>query len=307
MQSHTPHGRILAMVAGTAFTAGSLVILMGDAILHPAAWTQYHWLTILTVSGTIAAGHLMATARMARHFLAALGFGVLFLAGTLLVVHNSVGRQALVSESVSLSVETKNQTIAAKHQELMRARQRLDDAERMVNVETGKRGCGRNCQDWKERAKEVRSHVTALEGELKTLGAPEPVAPKAANMAAVLALFGADQVKATAILMLLEPFLYTLFFELGAIVSLGFAFRRVPVAVNDNSVPSWGDTAQTSFPVPDPLPPVSALPEAVPGAEVICWVRKFRERHGRDPRRAEMKAAFPSLSNTTAHRYKHAA
>lgn len=51
-----------------------------------------------------------------------------------------------------------------------------------------------------------------------------PVAPKAEKMAAVAATFGADKAQAKATLMLIEPFAYTLFFELGSIISLGYGF-----------------------------------------------------------------------------------
>ena len=45
-------------------------------------------------------------------------------------------------------------------------------------------------------------------------------------MAEVAALFGFDRARSQAALMLIEPFLWTLFFEIGSIVSLGFAFRH---------------------------------------------------------------------------------
>ena len=56
-------------------------------------------------------------------------------------------------------------------------------------------------------------------------------------MAEVASLFGFDRAKSQAALMLIEPFLWTLFFEIGSIVSLGFAFRHSVPAVATVSAP----------------------------------------------------------------------
>lgn len=239
MTTHSTGRRGLAIASGALFTAGGILIIMGDVVTKPSAWTIYHALTILTIAGTIAAGHLSSDAARGRHILAAIGFTALFLAGTALVVYQSVGRQAETTDAKTLSIQARNAEIEAKAAELTTSRQRLADAERMVSIETGT-SCGRKCLDWKRRAAEVRGYISTLESDLARLGAPAPVAPKADKMAAVAALFGADHAKARAALMLAEPFLWTLFFEIGSVVSLGFAFggkRRATVA----------DRMQTSF------------------------------------------------------------
>jgi len=247
MKTTNTHGRLLAIVAGMAFTVGGLVILMGDVLTRPNLWAQYHVLTVLTVFGVIASGHLMATAWRARHFLAALGFGVLFLAGTMLVVHNSVGRQAEVTDSRALDAEATNKALADKHGDLAKARQRFDDATRYADGEMRGEICGPRCRDWRLRAKEVQAHIKAIEAEIAALGPQKPVNAKADRMAAILALFGFDEVRAKAALILLEPFLWCLFFEIGSIVSLGFAFRADPVATVAQ-LPTVSDSFQTSYP-----------------------------------------------------------
>lgn len=259
MDMNNTGSRALAITAGLAFTGGGLCILLGDAIATPSAWTIYHALTILTVFGTIAAGHLMTQARRANHWFAAAGFALLFLAGTALVVYSSVGRQAEVSDTKTLAVEAANAEIAAKQAELAKARQRLDDANRYSDKEmTGER-CGQRCKDWRLRATEVTAHVRQIEAEIAALGPQKPVNPEAAQMAKLAALFGADEEQATAMLTLVKPFLWTLFFEVGSIVSMGFAFRpfaggRLRASgvardhQNDNAL-SASDTMQTSFPV----------------------------------------------------------
>lgn len=248
MQPTNTTGRLLAITAGVVFSVGGLVILMGAALTQPTEWTQYHVLTILTVFGTIAAGHLLAGAWRSRHRLAALGFLILFLAGTALVVYQSVGRQAETSDTHKLSVEARNAAIASKHDDLRDARDRQRYANKRADQEmTGER-CGNRCKDWRTNAKDIGNTISALEVEIAALGPQKPVEPKSAKMAEVASLFGFDRAQAQAVLMLIEPFLWTLFFEVGSIVSLGFAFR--------NSVPTVSEPSKTVATKPET---VSAL------------------------------------------------
>lgn len=294
MQHNTTPGRLLAIASGMAFSAGSLVILMGDVLTRPHMWEQYHVLTVLTVAGTIAAGHLMAKAQTAKSWLGALGFGVLFFCGTLLVVYNSVGRQAAASEQSAMSAEHRNQAIIDKQAELDRARDRLSYAEKQADKEmTGER-CGKRCRDWKQNVVDVNNTIRAMEIEIANLGPKKPVAPKAAKMAAVMSLFGADEEKSKAALSLLEPFLWTLFFEIGSIVSLGYAFRSVP----QRSTPVPTETAAA-------LPPIEAAEQGPDN--VTDWCQHFRAKHGRQPSIPEVQAAFPTVPKTTAWRRARAA
>lgn len=253
-------GRALALVAGAAFTGGALTILLGPALLKPWEWTSYHVLTVLAVFGTTAAGHLLAEAGF-RNPLAALGFLVLFIGGTGLVVANSIGRQATTFEENALSAEAANKAIADKTADLEQARARKAYADAQVQKETGRHGCGRNCRDWQRNSKDVAIVISQLEKEIAALGPKKPVNAKAERMAEMAALFGVNKAKAQAMYVLLEPLLNCLFYELGSIVSLGFAFRQgkrpVLVAANDpvqlpsqiNTFASVADTLQTSFPV----------------------------------------------------------
>ena len=239
------HGRSLAIVAGLAFLSGGLTILLGPVLLTPALWGQYHVLTILMIGGTIAAGHLTKTAWKARFYLSCFGFLVLFLAGTALVVYNSVGRQAEVSETTALSAEHTNRIITDKQNAIDDARDRLADANANVAREMRGERCGPRCKDWKTRASEIDSHIRLLEAELRQLGPQKPVNVKADKMATVAALFGFDKAKASAVFALLEPFLWTLFFEIGSIVSLGFAFRPFPVSTVSSGNIGGGGKVET--------------------------------------------------------------
>jgi len=259
------HGRLLAGVAGCAFAAGGLTILLGSDLTSPQDWQASQWLTILTVFGTIAAGHLMVDAARARHLFATLGFLVLFLSGTGLVVYSSVGRQVETAGTTTLSVEDNNTKIADKTEDLKAARARRDYADRAADREMTGQRCGQRCKDWKTNAKDIGVVIKQLESEIAALGPQKPVNAQAAAMADMAALFGADnKARTVAVLLLIIPFLKTLFFEVGAIVSLGFAFRQgkrpVLVAANDQlpsqikSFASVADTLQTSFPSSVELP-----------------------------------------------------
>lgn len=237
MTTPTPESRALAIAAALAFTAGGLTILLGPALLTPLQWTAYHWLTILTVFGTIAAGHLLSDAWRASRWLACLGFSVLFLSGTALVVYNSVGRQTEASGGKAMDAAAVNDAITAKNTELQDARRRLIKANDKVELytnggrdaETGakiKPGCGRLCEDWKQNRSDLVRVIRTLEADLHDLGPKKPVNAKAETFAEIAALFAFDKAKAAAAFTLIEPFLWTLFFEIGSIVSSGFAWRR---------------------------------------------------------------------------------
>jgi hypothetical protein len=261
MSNHPTKGRALAITAGVAFLAGGLTILLGDVLTKPQAWNQYHALTVLTVFGTIAAGHLLVDAWKARHVLAALGFLILFASGTGLVVYQSVGRQAETTDAKTYDAEAANSQLAAKGADLAKARARFDDANRAADNEMKGERCGTRCNDWRQRAKEVQALVSQLEAEIRAIGPQKPVAPKAEKMASVAELFGFDHAKAKAALMLLEPFLWTLFFEIGSIVSLGFAFRSKPISVSQMPI-------SVSEPATTP-PPVSRKRVRFPATNVV--------------------------------------
>ena len=249
--------RLLAITTGFAFAIGSLTIVMGSELWAPTHWTSQQALTVLMIFGTIAAGHLMADAARARYLLAVAGFAILFVSGTALVVYQSVGRQAETTETVQLSAEATNTALADKGAELKNARRRLADANEMVTKEmTGER-CGIRCENWKTRAKEVQAGITQLETEIQSIGPAKPIAPKAEKMAAVAAVFGADEARAKAALMLAEPFFWTLFFEFGSIVSLGYAFRS---SGRRAAVPECPTPAKLDVPdIPDSLDKVVKL------------------------------------------------
>lgn len=233
MKRHTTPGsalpataRILAVLAGGAFAAGALTILLGKDLLHPLDWDASQWLTILMVFGTTVAGELMFFAGF-KHLGSAIGFLVLFLSGTGLVVYSSVGRQVETAGTATLSVEDLNATIDEKKADLKSARTRKDYAEAQVQKTMTGSYCGRSCSDWKQNAKDVGMAIRQLEADIADLGPQKIVNAQAAAMADFVLLFPvpASKPQIVAFLTLLVPFFKTLFFEVGAIISFGFAFR----------------------------------------------------------------------------------
>ena len=252
-------GRALAIIAGCAFAAGGLTILLGKDLIHPVDWVSTQWITILTVFGTIAAGHLLADAARARHVFAMIGFLVLFVSGTCLVVCQSLGRQAETFETSTLSAEATNKAIADKTTDLSSAKARRDYADKAGDREMTGQRCGPRCREWRQNSKDISVVIRQLEGEISALGPQKPVNAKAERLADMAALFGIDKLKTRAMFTLLEPLLWTLFFEIGSIVSLGFAFRqgKAKVLVAANDCRSVAESNQSvAFQLPDdPEPP----------------------------------------------------
>ncbi len=308
------HGRLLAAVAGCAFAAGGLNILLGSDLTSPQDWQASQWLTILTVFGTIAAGHLMVDAARARHLFAAFGFLVLFLSGTGLVVYSSVGRQVETAGTTTLTVEDTNTKIADKTADLKAARARRDYANTQADREmTGSR-CARRCKDWKTNAADITVVIEKLDAEIAALGPQKPVNAKADAMADIVRLFPvpASKPQVVAVLTLLVPFLTTLFFEIGSIVSLGFAFRqgKRPVLIAANDCPSVADTRQTSFAVelPDPEPPKGKRPRELPKGVIEFSnhpVFKALEKNGGSVTSHRQLAELMGIDEGAATRRRH--
>lgn len=305
----TTNGRLLAIVAGAAFTYGGLRIILGDQLTDPAQWTTSVQLTVLMVFGTIAAGHLMRDAAAAKRIAATVGFLVLFLAGTGLVVFNSIGRQAESSMLTESQADSAAERRVAVKASLARAEAMLTEAQANLAREC-KTGKGKRCEGIAATIAVYEAAVKGHTADLEKIGAPKPVHAKATQGAKIAALFGADEAKAKAALLLIEPFLWTLFFEWGSIVSLGFAFRHRAITettTGDELDKAIDDYKKAVSNDTDPLPPTKAIVPDVTGSNIIPWARQFREEHNRLPEWPEVKAAFPDVAKTTAWRRVKAA
>lgn len=286
----------LAITAGIAASGGALWILCSDAITS-GHWTNEEILMPVVVGITIAAGHLSASALRMWRPLAALGFAALFLLGTGLTIFNSVGRQATKSDTSALEVKVHNDLIREKQTELDSTKQRLNDAEKNADRERGTK-CGTRCKDWEARAKDLRRIVTVLESEIAALGAPKPVNAKASRFAEVASIIiDTDRSKIEHVVATIEPFLWSLFLELTAIVGFGFGFAHAKSDKSSARVRENEFGKSRGPETPRPRRGRKADPK------VVDFTNAFRARHGRGPTYSELRGEFPAMPKATASDY----
>lgn len=299
MNTHTIEGRPLAIVAGALFAAGTAGILLEDVIIHGAPMTLKHWITVVVIAGTIMVGHQVHKAWHSGLKGSALGFGVLFLVGTLLTVYSSVGRQAEHTMIASAEVQAAEIARARATKGLAEAETMLAEAQRNLASEC-KTGRGKRCEGIKATVDVYDAAARGHKAELERLGPAKVATPEAKRAGELAAVFGANPTKVEAAMILIIPFLTTLFLELGSIICLGYGFRPVrKVAANDV-------TAFQAFEF-EPLPPTREIVPDVKGSNIIEWSKAFEQKHGRRPRLDETTAAFPNVSRSTCYRRLRAA
>lgn len=223
----TMEGRALAIAAGCVFLLGTLGILFED-VIGGAPPSLKHGLTLVTLVGTIMAGHLANSSRASRQFFSAVGFTLVFLAGTGLVVYSSVGRQAASSVQTTGQIEEANERRADIKRQRAETQAMLDTAyfKYAKQCETGK---GPRCDGIEATINAYEAAVAGHNAKLDKLGVQKPAAPEAEQFAEIAAvLFGADKAKVKAGALLVVPFLITLFLEFGTIVSLGYGLKSSP-------------------------------------------------------------------------------
>jgi hypothetical protein len=298
---HTIEGRPLAIVAGALFAAGTAGILLEDVIIHGVPMTLKHWITVVVIAGTIMVGHQVHKAWHSGLKGSAVGFGVLFLVGTLLTVYSSVGRQAEHTMVASAEVEAAEIARVRENKLLTRAEAMHTDTANELHAKCvkGKANKG-TCDGIRTTLAVYAAAITGHKSTLEKLGPAKVATPEAKRAGELAAVFGADPTKVEAAAILVVPFLTTLFLELGAIICLGYGFRPVrKVTANDN--------AQTSYVIPEPLPPARMIEPDVKGSNIVDWSKSFERLHGRKPRLDETQAAFPEVSRSTCYRRLKAA
>lgn len=253
-------GRGIAIAAGVVLASGTLAILFEDVLMHGAPFTLKHWLTLVTVAGTMMVGHLADLARRHRHWLSVGGFALLFLAGTGLVIYSSGGRQA---EKTLIS--------GAEHDDLVQKRNDLrtklaaDNEALKAKQEAADRECtsgdGPRCKGAKAIVSVYADDVAGIEARIEKLAPPKPVSAEAEQFANFAAALGYDKDRVRALAILLAPFFTTLFLEFGTIVSFGFAFSpkrhqgseqsAEPANSSPNSPGRGGSTVRQPAPKPN--------------------------------------------------------
>lgn len=257
-----------ARLAGFAAIGGALYILLKSAI-ETGHWSTEQILMPVIVGVTILAGHLVTSALRDWRLLSAAGFALVFVLGTGLTVYCSVGQQAKVAEAEGAQAAdtAARQAEIAADAERVRAKRKaaedmLDDARRKFARECNS-GLGSRCRGIKATIDVYEAAVKGHDADLAALaersdaiGPVQAAGVRPGRMAAVLAVFAADEATAreewTRVFVLFEPFAFSLFLELGAIVAFGYGFaqRRVTVSANDNTPARVSSVSDDGFPQP---------------------------------------------------------
>lgn len=298
MHTHISKARLAARVAGVFATTGALAILSADAFTSGHLALD-HFLLPVVVAITILSGHLVGKAGW-RAPLSAFGFAIVFLIGTGLTVYTSAGRQAKSAELSMGDAAASNAELAKLQRERADAKARWQTADDKATAEMTGQKCLERCKAWKDRATDIQARIDILDAGIKRIGGEKTVAPTAHRVADVLALFGYDHKTAKRLLITLEPFAYSLFLELAAIIAFGYGFG--------------GQVRQVAPTVtPEPGPVVTAEPAKITGQErrdvVVSFVRAHTARHGRPPQLQQLQALHLSrfgapLPKSTASRWR---
>ena len=246
-------GRAAATILGLALAAGGASLLFGDVIFGTAAFTQKHFQTIAIVLGTTIAAFVAHKAWINRHLAACLGFAAIAVAGTGLIVWNSLGRQ---TEGVMVAGDAYDKIVGQRRD--LEASLALDRASIIEKRAAADNECasgeGARCLGARSSVAFYENSAKGTEARLKLAETPKPVDASAEAFGNLAAALGFDKGKARALSMLIMPYLVTLFFEFGTTISLGYAFspKRLPKsAPADKSsalaVKSKG-SEQTNFP-----------------------------------------------------------
>jgi hypothetical protein len=278
-------------VTRLAAVGGAAYVLLKEDVLA-GRWNDSFVLVPATLLIAVAMGHLSVAALRNWKPIPVVAFAIAFLVATGMTVWMSVGKQVATTQSTILASEASNSARADREAELKRARQRYEKAQQQADRERGST-CGRKCQDWELRAREVEAHISKLETELKKMEPPKPsVTAGEDRIAQITALLsGYEQERAKATLMLTKPFLFSLLFEWSSIWAFGYAFghgRRL-------KVPS------ETVPAPSKKPRGTSRNRR--NLMIDAWVAEFRKRHGRAPTIREVQEWFPGTPKTTAWRY----
>lgn len=270
MNTHTTSGQWLARAGGLLCAGAAAYVLTQDAI-HSGKWTTDDLLMLPLVAVTILASHLVGNARRARAWGAVAGFCLLALIGTALIVYTSVGRQARIADAEDAHAADVAKRIKDIEADIAAITKKRDDASVVIEHERKRlatecsTGKGTKCDGTRysigvyEAA--VKGHEADIERKRRDLDriGPVPVTgARAVRMATVIAMFSSQEAalkaRLTRIFRELEPFAFSLLWEIGAAINLGYGFRH---RRSNHVRPTIAETAQTSFPatVASALPP----------------------------------------------------
>lgn len=331
MNIHTTTDRWVARLAG-AIAAGSAIYVLTQDAIKSGHWTTDDLLMPVLVLLTILGIHLAGSAVKSRSFGSALGFVGLGIMGIALIVYTSVGRQARIADAEDAGAAAIVAQIADMNAEIDRVNAKRAEAEKMLfGAQTAmaaecSSGKGGRCKGRKATVEvyeaAVKGHDADLMGiraRIADLGPPPATGnSRSKRMAAVIAVFAdneeATQARLARAFRLFEPFAYSLFWELGAVVAFGYGFggkRRRPTFADSaqSSFAGTADPAMFAGKFPDPTPPRGPkkrqpLPANVADLRTFASKRIGKRSHSEVERQALLDALAqgPANNETLAKR-----
>ena len=223
MASYTIVRSKTAILVGAFFTLVTAYVLLEDVFRHGAPFTTKHLMTLAVLAGTVYFGHRFWAEARAWRLGTSFGCAVLFLAGTGTCVLMSAGRNAEVVTNKALAANAINSGRQTAQKDRDEAKVRYQAALKAEEDECST-GNGAKCSAKRITRMVRREEYDEAEAKLRA-EPPEKIANAdvraAADLLSHLPLVTATPESVEALLLLLYPFLQSLFCEIGAIC--GFA------------------------------------------------------------------------------------
>lgn len=224
-----------SMAGGLVAAASSVALLTRDAFA--SGFTLDHALMPVLVGLTVLVSHEAWRAMKECKPVSTAGLLLLAVMGSGLIVTETMGRRAEIRDSKTIvaqdAADRRTEAIAA----LAGARADLAKVEPERRTECHgapdplpPRGWPK-CRRLTGEAEALQSRIAGLETTVAAMK-PAPVDPKAERVAAAAVLFGIapDHATARAAYQQLDPYLLSLFLELGSLILLGFGIRHREVS-----------------------------------------------------------------------------
>jgi hypothetical protein len=256
-----------AIVAGVFFSAVTCYVLLEDVARHGAPLTTKHIMTLAVLAGTIYFGHRWWAEFAAWRLGTAFGCAALFLAGTTTCVLMSAGRNAEVVTTKALAANSVNTARASAQKDRDEAKLRYQAAmqaeEYQCSTGNGPKCAANRITRMIRREEYDAAEVTLRDQKPEQIANADVVA--ASKLVARLPFVTADAGAIEALLLLVQPFLLSLFCEVGAIVGFSMAVGHKSRDALPEAEPEPDDEVE---PLPDLEPePSSASVPSVPLAE----------------------------------------
>jgi hypothetical protein len=266
--------RIVAIICGVVSSLGASIPLLQDGF-RTGHWTVEHALLPMLMLVSILTGHLFQAALRDWRPLTALGFLIVSTTSMWGIIYTSVGNHTQVTETNVKAAESNNAERTLLLKERACEVDMLDDERKALARECAS-GNGTRCSGKMVAVGTYENAVVGIDTKLSKLGPEVPVQAKADRMASLIAaLCDRDQGMVKRFLLLIEPFTYSLIFEVCALVSFSFGFshRRTPREYKQQqTVPTepantWHTVSTVAAPSEPSVPsgpPIPSVPKEQP-------------------------------------------